>query len=1499
MSRTVPINGMKVQSLRYKQRLTQAKLATIAGVSKRTIEDIESGARSESGDKRAQIYTSTLVGLCRALEVSERAIIDDDSDSLPSLQVSSGFGTSAAREDWPTHALTIPRHHNSAGSLIRGATTELRQSRLRSATSASSANQEFTHTIELWAPTSNANPIVGSASWCRTDADSTRWTIRVEFQPPESSQDLAWLKARKLCVEVCCGKNRVRLPIGRLRFDDEARVIVGSACVCLPEPPTEGAEVDTYDPDDLTDSTSRSVVSFPLVGGALPSSAHRDDLIRFARAVRSSQSTPQDLVPPDWFYHLAISRIRRFSISELKFPTDSDLHSLCERLHLDDPLSEESGFRLQPLELTSDYLDKGGDHPECVFPVPTFFAGKSHLLAVAVGLVAASLQTALPSWIAFSSGLDCRSLRLTRTGAILRKLRLALGATIHHEALNRLSEHVNSYVQKAHPELHLPNRTTAGKVRLFFTSGDLDSPIPALSQEFDIEPLAPISPDAFESMYSDDLKTYIDNLCGDRMLVVQASTLSSVLQALGLRPSRYLRVVADPSLIESTPLRAYAVSLPRTSTPVSMAASNIFRTEEYWGYLTRTQLALLDDELSHYSDPRERLKVILRSSIRAMTACRTNGDELCHAGDISLAEPNQNWLQVVATVGSSSEGMPYFLPADFGVLGQVIRSGRTAVIDNARQSMDLHITAANYAPLQTRYGSENVDRYLRFARTIGTCVKIPIKRGSVVIGVMCVHWPSARSTDQHEVQLLERIAERAAIELAFLLGIDSQSTPVQARPSRAVSAPDEATPKAGVEPLAMQLAEQAREYTKANRAAVRIIDWKSRILRTVAVSPIMAPLEEIEQMQLDNDPTANYAISCGRSYYIDDTYQTCAQDGDGNWAPTQYRPVLPDARAAAAILVRAGIRVLGVVSLYWNKPGAIPIGNRITLDTLVGIHAPLILQSVNDALHRRVEKILNATESTTECLDRIDYAELLQATASLVGASQGAVFTWDFERGRYLERANLCHGSRPEPQYYRIGEGVTGWILKYNRALCIKNLSNRSELAAIHPQDPPVWVDKVFDGDIREDGNWTYLGVPISFGGDVYGVLRFGHGLPEVGFSLDDQVNAALVASRIAERIHASVSAARTRALRTLGERVATSKDEAEAGEHLSDAIRTGIGKSTVSVRVLDDLERPAADKIEILRRVYASPECGRETAEYRSVSGSIAGDAIKRSEVLWIQDSPVDPRVAPFLRGPRPAAPEAIKYRSIITAPLISSGQCNGSVFVGREAAYAFRESDLEFVRDAGAVASSSFQRIMESKQVDVEAQLREVITAGMASILDWDVDSESPYKQVVSRLCQIIKDALKATVCGYWEFLPKRDRGEFVVGVGMDDGPNISKITTLLETGGRMSAFVMDPALDRRLSVFSAKLPKTGCDGHPRAVFIVADAIGLLGLVWTMYESASDVSGRRLEQLRESVSKNAGHLRLLGKPWDEGCQDARSLSRVRSVNRHESIGPAAIIRQ
>lgn len=1097
------------------------------------------------------------------------------------------------------------------------------------------------------------------------------------------SKSLEHFNDTQVCIDVK-GTSELGHLVVRLGRDDRGHLVSREQLLALRAPLLGEVGVEVY---EANPQNSPTFVCFPVVGRRpLPDIDHFPSPGAFASDLHDS--------PPDSLFHLSVRR-RDASSSSFAPLSGRAIDEFVDSLYLRLLKLMPSGFEIEPMEYSHRLLGAGCCSPHA-FALQSFLTGHSYELAVVAGIMAAATARPLPPWVVLAAGVQGESLELTFTGGIERKVRLALGEgpvrSNHERWLGHVYRHWSTAATLGPREL----RCCPGRVKLFITSAEVDVPPEALQLGCAVEPLPKLRPADFGQASIEELGRRVEELAGDGMLLVQASTAFQALQVLGYHHDHsQIEYLADRDQA-NFPLRVFRVSAARSAGARGKdVVQSVPGNREYWEHLTQTTLAAIDGAVAGSANIHKRLNILLEACIETMNAhagagCepRADGRITYFSGDIAIVGPESNWLRAVAFSGPREEAVPFYVPSDIGITGRVMRTGKVAVVPVMTEDPDFQCAVSPRSPVSRRYGYERFRAYQEFLTTIKSCIKLPLKRGREVMGVLCVHCNEEQRFDPNLVRLLEAIASRAALEVAYLLGSEVRADAMEddlegaeqldRQLARVGNSPDDE-----LRMLCDRLARQAVDHSRAYRAAVRLLTPDRGALAVMGVSGAWPRDFFDRNTSLGEDAAATFAIERTRNYYIQDTSQAYIEE-DGCWKPVHYKPYHPEAKAHASVLLRHEGHVLGVLSVDWDTRGAIEGRERQgRLEALAARYA-LALKALG-AEHLAVIEPSDLSESDFEKL-LCEPDAFLRTVSQTIGARQGAVFIRRHETGRYHLAANMLH---PEwsgnEHWYEIGQGVTGWVLKRNRPLRITNLTNRSELNSIDPDDPPVWLDNVYDGEVRNDHNWTYLGVPISVGNEVLGVIRLGNGLRDVGFTSYDQAIVMAAAGRLAGVLHEREQARRTEALAALALAAAGSATPEGRARAVFKALNQGLGGCTCSIRLLEDAA--------LVLLATSEPGQTHGVPAVLSKGEGFEGSVLETGEILLMQDARHDPRILAITGHDRRAVGDLLlDFGSLACAPLRMGEAIIGTLLVCRANRQAFSAGDLLFIRQAVGVIGPAF---------------------------------------------------------------------------------------------------------------------------------------------------------------------------------------------------------------
>jgi GAF domain-containing protein len=935
------------------------------------------------------------------------------------------------------------------------------------------------------------------------------------------------------------------------------------------------------------------------------------------------------------------------------------------------------------------------------------------------------------------------------------------------------------------------------------------------------------------------------------------------------------------------------------------------------------KLQKLEDRLEKEGDVYKRLKLILNACRKVLRGA--------YAGDISVvpagAPPEKSrWLRVVARAGKGVNRMPYFVPAGVGISGRVMRSGKTAVVSRTLGDEDFQVAISDGNPVAELYPEERWRPYLEFLQGIRSALKVPLKRCGKVLGVLCLHGDVEGEFDADAVALVEAFARRAAIEVSNLLEAEElaarcESGPASAEALLALTAqlgaevqatcppslPETAARLAGGRPawpdglgdrrapqppgeklreVGKQLAETAVTHTGAYRAAVRLIgpDYKSLVVLGIAGKEGAWPDEFLSTpvaVGENTDTAAGHAIASRQSYYLPDTAQKYTWEGD-RLVHTHYRPVAPEARSHASVLLRHEGHLLGVLSVDWDRPGACDDGRtRQSLERLAGQYGIVLKAYSTDALFARLDGFLDDAAREGLKPDSREFlrivAEFLRIVAEMVGARQGAIFLRRPHTGHYHAVASLVHDDwSEETHFYPPGEGVTGWVLEHNRSVRIADLRDAKELHDICPDDPPVWADRHCDGKDRNDRNYTYLAVPIAVGDQVFGVIRVADSKfgcvahSKFGFTCYDQKILEAAASRLAGLLDQQEQTRRTNGLIRLASFIATTKSQKELAAGLFEILAQVIGDCTCWVRLLDTLRR-GTDSWPVLTRLAVSPRSWEPlTPRFRRLGEGIAGRTVQRKGMLRLDyptfDDAAQDTLAAAIIAEDPANRELLQtFRSIACVPLRTETEVVGTLLVCRQNYRALCPGDLSFIRDVAHMAGPYLKKVGEDEVKTMKEKLLEAKNAFLTGYFRGDGARESE-RQLLAEVCTLLKEGLGGKGVAVWVFDREDAAFHCQWSMGLDDCPlpamSQSWVVGQLRDYTCPELLVSEPESDRRLIQFlepggpACQKAVEGCQGALIKIDAGGQSVALFLVVGGPLDQISHTRVREVEQMLRGLA-------------------------------------------
>jgi GAF domain-containing protein len=204
-------------------------------------------------------------------------------------------------------------------------------------------------------------------------------------------------------------------------------------------------------------------------------------------------------------------------------------------------------------------------------------------------------------------------------------------------------------------------------------------------------------------------------------------------------------------------------------------------------------------------------------------------------------------------------------------------------------------------------------------------------------------------------------------------------------------------------------------------------------------------------------------------------------------------PLLPDTRAEAAIPLRVGERILGVLDVQSTKPFAFSEDNLRSLQILAD---QLAVAVVNTELfaetqehlsqHRLLHHITTTAASGTTLEEALEGAvNGLQVT---LGGDRVAILLADREKKALEVKASMGYAEDITAMQVEIGKGVTGWVAAHRRPLRVRDVGEDSRYIQV-------------SSNTRSE-----LAVPLIYRNELLGVLNVESEQPDAYTENDEEM---------------------------------------------------------------------------------------------------------------------------------------------------------------------------------------------------------------------------------------------------------------------------------------------------------------------------------------------------------------------------------------------------------
>jgi PAS domain S-box-containing protein len=436
---------------------------------------------------------------------------------------------------------------------------------------------------------------------------------------------------------------------------------------------------------------------------------------------------------------------------------------------------------------------------------------------------------------------------------------------------------------------------------------------------------------------------------------------------------------------------------------------------------------------------------------------------LLSADGVSVLLLEGDQLVIVAVGGAGMVSLiGQRMPVNVGVAGEVVRTGRSGLVDDAAGQAKI------YRPLE------------HYALAVQSLIAAPLKLQGQIIGVIEAVHEDPQAFIQDDVQMLESAAHWAAIAI----GNARQHARIQRRlqESEAMSVISQALNEThDLDDILKTIVDAARQIIpRVERAVIHLLDENAPLLRAAAVSS-EGELDRSEFAMRPGEGIAGRVMSEGAPIKV----------GDIRTDP-RYLPIgrPPHLRSLMVAPVQSGERRLGTISVQSSAAHAFSDDDEQLLKTL-GLQAALAIENARllaaeSAAREEAEvlseigRILSSTLKFDEVLDR-----LLQQIGRLVPYDTASLLLVDSTGHTHTARLR---------GFERFGESVANAARDINMEVArIPNLRRMMETG--QPMAMP---------DVQADPSWiplgraaahvrSWVGAPIVVQGE--GVVAF--------FSLD------------------------------------------------------------------------------------------------------------------------------------------------------------------------------------------------------------------------------------------------------------------------------------------------------------------------------------------------------------------------------------------------------------
>ena len=337
--------------------------------------------------------------------------------------------------------------------------------------------------------------------------------------------------------------------------------------------------------------------------------------------------------------------------------------------------------------------------------------------------------------------------------------------------------------------------------------------------------------------------------------------------------------------------------------------------------------------------------------------------------------------------------------------------------------------------------------------------------------------------------------------------------------------------------------------------------------------------------------------------------------------------------------------------------------------------------------HERLKLLYQVSNVIHSTLEPQEALQLIVSEAvRLMGASSGSVVLINPTTGLLEIHASHNLPSAATKLKLRVGEGITGWVVRAGKPARVGNVR----------QDPRYVAAR--------SGVHSELAVPLEVGGEVRGVLNMDSDRTDA-FSADDQELLQELAVQAAKVIHNTWLYEQIRQKAGLFESLASVSRTINSTLNLDEALRAITREVCVLMRarmcslMMLDESREWLD----LRASHGAGEAYVKKPRL-SVEESVLGVVVRRKKPMQVENVQTSSRYQNVELARREG------LISLLSVPLLFTGQAIGTLNVYTGKPYSFSNEEIRIL---GALAEMSAIAIEKARLyervVDVEEQLRQ----------------------------------------------------------------------------------------------------------------------------------------------------------------------------------------------